>query len=163
MYHNRRDISDSMNRASSVSDREPIAMRSCCLSGVGTMTIGGHRISQTMDIGIPLSSADHLHHISHVVSSIRATNDLEVASTLPSLEGHAQPGWRPPFDIEASEPRSTESANSIQLAPVAHPSRVIPAFSLLHDYWPSLGIAGASILGWYFAMGPIRNLLQMIF
>jgi len=134
MCHNRRDISDPMNRESSVSDREPVAIDPCHFAGVGAVTIGDHHISPTLDIGIPLSSVDHPHYTSYVVSSVRATDDLEVVSTLPSLKGHAQSDWCAPFDIEAIKPRSTrfETANSIQPAPAAQPLYVIPAFSLLH-------------------------------
>jgi len=131
--HNQRDISDPMNRESSVSDREPVAMGAHHFAGAGAITIGDYYISPTVDIGIHLSSVDDLHHTSHVVSSIRATDDLEVVSTFPSLKGHAQSDWRPPFDIEASKPRSAqfEPANSIQLAPVAQPLYVFSSYPSL--------------------------------
>ena len=94
MYHNRRDISDPMNQESSVSDCKPIALGVRHISGVGAITIGDHRTSPTVDIDIPLSSVDYLYHASYVVSSIQAADDLEVVSTLPSLEGRAQSDWR---------------------------------------------------------------------
>jgi len=133
MCHNRRDISDPMNRESSVLNCEPVVMGAHHFAGVGAVTIGDHYISPMVDIGIHLSSVDDLHHTSHVFSSIRAADDLEVVSTLPSLEGHVQSDWHPPSDIEASRPRSAqlEPANSIQLAPVAQPLYVFLSYPSL--------------------------------
>lgn len=128
------DFEHPMNQESSVSDREPVAVGARHFTGVGAITTSDYHISPTVDVGMSLSCVGHLHHTSHVVSSIRATDDLEVVPTLPStLEGHAQPDWRPPFDIEASEPRSTrfEPANSIQLASVAQPFLEVVGASIL--------------------------------
>ena len=69
----------------------------------------------------------HLHYTS---LSSRTTDDWEVVSTLPSLESHVKPDWRPPFDIEASKSHSTqfEPANSIQLVPVTQPLYVFSSY-----------------------------------
>ena len=119
-----------MNQEPSVSDREPIAMGACHVSGVETITIGDHHISQMIDIGIPLSSIDHLHHTSHAVSFIRAIDDLEVVFTPPLLDGYAQSDWHPLFDNEASRPRSTqfEPANPISLASEAQSLYVFSSY-----------------------------------